>query len=614
MTDDRNVPQGWPHPPQQAGGYGGQPGAPGAPAPWPQGASPYPPQQTGGHGGQPYPLSQAHPQPGAPYPPGPPQGGPYPQDPGSYPQGPGSYPQGPGSYPQGPGGYDPGPGGSQPGGARPQGTPYPPGRPQGGQPYPQPGAPYQPGPPQGPGAYPQPDPGPYQAPQPQGAHPAPPPAGRRTGRTVLFVALGLVALIGIGAGTAWFVSGGFGAGEELRAGDWQVPFTTAGTEVIGTDASIAFGAWMSDTAVVRAQKDGVLAYDLKTGKRVWGTPAPGAQLCGAAPGIVGGRGVVAYGTTLKVCNHLAGIDAKTGKLLWKTTIPAKASGANMKSIETPGLMLAGDLAIVRTAGQVSAYNPADGKKMWTSAPSQACSTEDAAASPRQVVVTLRCMQGGARVVVLDARTGQYRGEHRIADDYGVPDALISADPPLAVWSGGDRATILVLDGKGGKLRQFETDEKVDLLKLNGTIYIEGGHRELRTAVRGDTLYLATFPVNTEGGGISRDDVVAFDLKTGRKLWKSSGTGANMLTFVDTGTAGDKGLLVMEEGGRNEPAPRLTRIDPATGKATPAAELPQKAGGESRDAHIYYRGDTLVIMPFQSITARSAVTVLRVEAE
>lgn len=509
-----------------------------------------------------------------------------------------SQPQG-GSYPQSGG---PNPPGAQP--YRQPGGPYPPGPQQGAAPYPPQGA--QPYPPQGPGS--------YQVPQPQGAHPAPPPARRRTGRTVLFVALGLVALLGIGAGTAWFVSDGFGAGKELREGEWQVPFTTAGTEVIGNDASIAFGAWMSDTAVIRAQKDGVLAYDLKTGKRAWGTPAPGAQLCGATPDIAGGRGVVAYGTTTKICDHLAGLDVKTGKLLWETTIPAKASAANDKGLDTPGLLLAGDLAIVRTAEQVSAYDLASGKKAWTSVTSRVCSTEEAAASPRQVVVILRCSQGGDRVVVLDARTGGFRGEHRIADDYGIPDALVSADPPVVVWGGGDRATVLALDGKGSKIRQFETDEKIDLLPLNGTIHIEGGYQELRTAVRGDTLYLTTFPVNTKGGGLSRDDVLAFDLKTGRKLWKSSGTGANMLTFVDTGTAGDKGLLVMEEGGRNEPAPRLTRIDPATGRATPVAELPQKAGGESQDAHVHYRGGTLVIMPFEEIATRFAVTALRVEAE
>ncbi|GAB2460601.1 hypothetical protein GCM10027187_30550 [Streptosporangium sandarakinum] len=620
MTDQNNAPsQGEPYPrPHQ-----GPPG---------QAHQVYPPQ-----GG-------AHPQ-GAPYQPQGPSAPAYGQGAGApaygqqyqpqgaggspYGQGAGALPYGQQYQPQGPSA----PAYGQGAGAPPYGQQYQP-QGAGGSPYGQGagalpyGQQYQPQGPsaqaygQGAGAppYGQQPPG---QPYPPQAQPAPRPAGRRTGRTVLLVALGLVVLLGIGTGTAWFVSGGFGfggSGDEMGAGEWQVPFTTAGTEVIGTDASIAFGAWVTDTAAVRAQKDGVLAYDLKTGKRVWGTPAPGEQLCGATAGIVGGKGALAYGTA-KICDHVAGINVKTGKLLWNTKIPANASRAGEKSLHAPGLVLAGDLAVVRTAKQVSAYRLADGKKAWTSNASQTCETRDVAAAPKQVVVSLSCYgAAGDSVVVLDARTGALRGEHRIGeDDGGIPDHLLSADPVVAAWSGGESSAILVLDGSGKKLREFETGEKTDFLSLNNTIYINGGHEDIRAMVRGNTLYLATFPVNTKGGGISRDDVMAFDLGTGRKLWKSSGTGANLITFVDSGdagaagAAGGNGLLVIEEGGRNEPVPRLTRIDTVTGKAAPLADLPQKAGGESGKAHVHYRAGTLVIMPYQQIASRYAVTAVRADA-
>ncbi|WP_326821940.1 outer membrane protein assembly factor BamB family protein [Streptosporangium sp. NBC_01756] len=563
MNDSRDFPsQGSPYPQQP------YPGTP---------AQPYPEQPGGGYG-----------PPGAqPYP----QGQPYPQQ--QYP------PQGQGTPPYGQ--YGP-----------PGAPPY--GQPPYQQGYPPPGQPQGPAhPPQGPGPYPQgppypqqqyPPPGPEGQPYPPGAQPDRPPAGRRTGRTVLFVALGLVALLGIGVGTAWFVSGGFG--DEFGEGEWQVPFTAAGTEVIGTDASIAFGTWMSDAAVIRVQKDGVLAYDLKTGKRAWGTPAPGEQLCGATPGIAGGRGAFAYGTT-KICDHLAGIDAKTGKVLWKVRIPATASKESDKSLDAPGLVLAGDLAVVRTFKRVSAYRLSDGKRIWASNTSKVCTATDVAASPKQVVVNLDCYEGGDSVVVLDGRTGAYKGEHRITDDDGGPDSLLSADPVVAAWGGGDKTFILVLDDRGKKLREFDSGVKVDLLPLNGAIYIDGGREELRTAVRGNTLYLTTFPENVKGGGISRNELLAFDLTSGRQLWKSSGTGATMLTFVE---ADGKDLLVMEEGGRNEPVPMLTRIDTATGRAVPVTELPQKAGGESGNAHVHYRNGTLVIMPFEMVASRYAVTVVR----
>ncbi|MGV9776502.1 outer membrane protein assembly factor BamB family protein [Streptosporangium sp. NPDC003464] len=620
MTDPHNLPpQGYPQPHQvppgpqphpQAGQpypQGAQPhpqGAPG-PQPYPQGPQPYPQGQQ-----QPYPQGQQPYQGGQHQPPGTAGPQPYPQTVQPYPQAAPPHPPG-GQHPQGPQTY-------------PQGAP-------GQQPYPQTEQPYLPGGqyPQGPQAYPQGAPGPQphppgqQQPYPPGAQPYPPsqppgqhggrpeqpPAKRRTGRTVLFVALGLVLLAGLGGGTAWVVSGGFG-GSGGGDGDWQVPFTTADTEVIGTDNSIAFGAWVSETAAIRVQKDGVLAYDLKTGKRVWGTPSPGEQLCAATPEITGGKGAFAYGTT-KVCDRLAGVDAKTGKVLWKVRIPGPASQDDRtRSLRAPGLTLAGDLAVVRTDKEVSAYRLSDGKKEWTSKASEVCTVIDVVASPKQVVANLNCYQGGDSVVVLDGKTGALKGEHRITDDDGGPEHLLSADPVVAAWAGGDKSDILVLDDKGKKLREFDTGTKADLLRLNDTIYIDGGYKEFRALVRGGVLYMATFPENTEGGGISRDEVLAFDLASGRQLWKSSGTGANMLTFVD---ADDKGALVMEAGGRNEPVPRLTRLDPATGKATPVADLWQKAGGESSQARVRYRNGTLVIMPFEKIAAQYAITVLRVEA-
>ncbi|MGW3367614.1 outer membrane protein assembly factor BamB family protein [Streptosporangium canum] len=576
MTDPHNArPQGNPYPrqphqgpPAQAHGNPGRPpgeyGAPTGPQPYPQGSQPYPPE------GQPYGQVPSYPQ-----------GQPYAQGSQPYPQGPQPYPPEAHPYPQQ----------GQPYGQAPQ--PYPQAQPyaQGPQPYPQ-------------GARPFP---PHQPPGQYGGQPDQPPARKRTGRTVLFVALGLVLLLGLGGGTAWVVAGGFGDG--FGEGDWQVPFTAAGTEVLGTDASIAFGAWMSETAAIRVQKDGVLAYDLKTGKRTWGTPSPGEQLCAATPGIAGGRGAIAYGTT-KVCDRVAGLDAKTGKLLWKIKIPAApAQRAGSKNLQAPGLVLAGDLVVVRTGKQVTGYRLSDGRRVWTSKTSEVCTTTGVAGSAKQVVVNLDCYRGGDSVVVLDGKSGRFKGEYRIKDDDGGPDDLLSADPVVAAWRGGEESSILVLDDKGGKVREFETGTKTDFLALNDTIYIDGGYRELRTVVRGDTLYLATFPANVKGGGISRNDLLAFDLTSGRQRWKSSGTGDTMLTFVD---ADDKGLLVIEEGGTNEPVPRLTRIDPATGKASPVAELPQKAGGESSDARVYHRNGTLVVMPFEKVAVRYAITVLRVE--
>ncbi|MFF5212756.1 PQQ-binding-like beta-propeller repeat protein [Streptosporangium sp. NPDC000396] len=555
------------------------------------------------HGQQPYPQPGAQPYSppgGQSYPPG--GGQPYQSPYGGQPSAQQSYP--PGAQPYSPPGQQP----YQPSGGQaypPGGQPSPPysAQPYGGQPGAQPygGQPGQPPYPPGGQSY-----------QPPGGQPHPPQApapagGRKTGKTVMLVALGLVVLLGIGAGTAWYVTGGFGGGEELGAGEWSVPFTGAGVEVIGTDASIAFGAWMTDKAVIRAQKDGVLAYDLNTGKRTWGVPSPGEQLCSAAPTIAGGTAVVAYGTT-KVCDGVAGIDTATGKVTWKVKVAAgKAESGKNATLWAPTLEFAGDIAAVRTDKVVTGLRLSDGKKLWNTGASKACRTTNMLASPKQVIVNLDCYEGGDSVVALNSRTGDVMWEYRVEDG---PSYLLSADPVVAAWEGGTGARIELLEA-GKKVQGFETKEKIDLLRLNDTIYIRGGHEEMRALVHGSTLYLGTFPENTTGGGIHRNNAVAYDLKTGNRLWVSSGTGASLLTFV---AADGKGLLAMEAGGNREPAPRLVRLDAATGKAASVAELPQAAGGESDDARVYYRDGRLVIMPFEKIAAGNAITALRVAAE
>ncbi|MEU9836157.1 PQQ-binding-like beta-propeller repeat protein [Streptosporangium sp. NPDC048047] len=426
---------------------------------------------------------------------------------------------------------------------------------------------------------------------------------------MLLVALGLVVLLGIGAGTAWFVSGGFGSGTGgLGDGEWRVPFTTEGTEVIGTDASIALGTWVSDKAAVRVQKDGLLAYDLGTGKRAWGIPSPGGEMCAATHGLSGGRGAAAHGTG-KVCDRLVGVDAGTGRIAWKTAIPPMPPAKNDKGIFPPTLLLSGDLVVVRTWEEVAAYRLSDGGRAWRRAISSPCAARDALASAAQVAVSLSCTEGGDAIVVLDARTGAVAGRQRVAGIHEGPEHLLSADPVVAAWDGAGEASILVLEDRGRKARRFGTGEEVDLLRLNRAMYLEHGREELRAAVRGGTLYLAAAPVRGKSLAESRNDVLAFDLATGRRLWKSSGIGQNRITFVE-GDAGEKGLLVLEVGGYSGPAARLTRIDTATGRATPVAELPDGVEKEGEDAHVHHRDGTLVVMPFQQPGVRYAVTTLR----
>ncbi|WP_433240335.1 PQQ-binding-like beta-propeller repeat protein [Streptosporangium sp. CA-135522] len=538
---------------------------------------PYPQRPPVPYGGQPHPQ-QGHPAPptgGQTYPPQ--QGYPVPGGQSHAPQG----PPAPAAPPYPPQGYPP------------QGSPYEQG------PLHQPSVPYggQPGGPQAP------------PPHPGGQHGnqhGRPPAKKNTGRTVLFAALGLVLLLGLGGGTAWIVSGGFGTetgsgggAADAGSGEWTVPFPDADSS--NYDGSIAYGAWLGDSVAIRAQKDGVLAYDLKTGKRVWGTPSPGEQLCGATPETKDGRGAIAYGT-VSSCDHLAGIDVKTGKLAWKTKIPVGESLGS--SVAVPTLVLAGDVVVAKTDRGLNAYGLADGKQVWVGDPGSSCRADGLGGSAGQVVVTTSCGLSDY-VSGLDPRTGKQKWSFKITSK-GLGHPVLLADPAVVATSTGDSTTVNVV-GRDGKASEFVVDARIDLLALNKETRVLGGYEQYRVAAHGNTLYLASFPENVPGKLRSRDFALAYDLATGKQLWKSTGTNDTMLNYI---RADEHGLLALEVGDKRDLEPRLVRIDAATGKAAPVATLPRKYGHESERARVYEKNGTVVIIPAKSVTADYAVSAVR----
>ncbi|MGI5491487.1 PQQ-binding-like beta-propeller repeat protein [Microtetraspora malaysiensis] len=441
---------------------------------------------------------------------------------------------------------------------------------------------------------------------PQQAGPAGPagpaePATKK-GKTTLFVALGLVVLLAAGGGTAWFVAkGGSGGGGSSAGGtSWDVPMPNAGSRDF--NSGYAYGTWMTDTAVIRAQRDGVLAYDLKSGTRAWGVPTPGEELCGATPELTKGKGAVAYGAS-GLCDHLTGLDAATGKLTWKIKIPAeKSKQANVRVV--PQIMNAGGMAVLYVDRGLYGHRLSDGKGVWALKSDSTCSIKDANANGNKVAVLITCYTANGSstsVAALDPATGKVVWKHEVGD-VGLMGSVLSAEPTIIQREEGGGRVFTVLDDKGGNPVEIKTGN-VDMLAMNTVPYIQGPFEQRRYAVHGNRLYLATFAENVPGKMRSQDKALAFDLTTGKQVWQSSGTHDTKLTYV---RADDQGLLALEAGDRRDLAPRLVRLDAATGAATAVAELPQKYGTDGEDARAFERDGKVIIMPWTSVVTKFAV--------
>ncbi|SCG55747.1 PQQ-binding-like beta-propeller repeat protein [Micromonospora humi] len=441
----------------------------------------------------------------------------------------------------------------------------------------------------------------------------PPAAPRRRGRLALLVAGGLVAVLAVAAGTAYGVSRLVGGGDEdgrtLRAA-WVLDFPERQRNGLKTfDGQDMFGAWLVGDAVVRAQPDGVIAYRLGDGGQAWGVPAPqGSSLCGAAQTLAGGRGVVALGSA-DSCDTLVGFDAATGARAWQAAFPA-ARREGRDTLAAPDLSVAGGQVVVRADQRVLGYSLADGRRLWRSdadrlLPGRDCRLADTRAAGDLAVVTARCDGDRGALLGLDPATGKVRWQQRLPT---ASAGVLSVDP-LVSLPGLNDATFAARDAAGRPRATFGNPvdgTRFSDLPVNRSNSVEG------PAVRpyladADTLYLPTEAANVAGKARQANQVVAIDLATGKRRWVSAGHTDSEVELIRLDEAG---LLAWEVGDRRDLAPRLVRVDRASGTVSVLAEGPRSAGTEGSDATVLERDGTVVLVPWKHVGADAAITVLR----
>ncbi|MEU8313473.1 MULTISPECIES: PQQ-like beta-propeller repeat protein [unclassified Micromonospora] len=444
---------------------------------------------------------------------------------------------------------------------------------------------------------------------------APPAAPKRRGRVALLVAGGLVAVLAVAAGTAYGVSrlvgGGDGDGRKLRTA-WVLDFPELQRNGLKTyDGQDMFGAWLVGDAVVRAQPDGIIAYRLDDGAQAWGVPAPQAtSLCAAAQTLAEGRGVVALGSA-ESCDTLVGFDAAGGSQTWRATFPVERRKGR-STVTAPDLSVANGQVVVRSGESVLGYSLADGKRLWQTdadrlLPGRDCRVADAQAAGDQAVVTALCDGDRGALLGLDPATGKPRWQQQLpaAQQSG---GVLSVDP-LVSLPGLSTETFVARDATGKERATFGNPvdgTRFSDLPVNRSNTVEGP--EIRPYLADtETLYLPTEPSPVGDDMRQADQVVAIDLATGKRRWVSAGHTDSEVELI---RLDDQGVLAWEVGDRRDLAPRLVRIDPATGEVDVLAEAPRSAGTEGSDAKVLERDGTVVLVPWKQVSADAAITVLR----
>ncbi|GGY22862.1 outer membrane protein assembly factor BamB family protein [Streptomyces djakartensis] len=485
---------------------------------------PPPPQQPPPGGGFGPPPQNQPPQPGYGYPPAAPQPTPQPPQPPQAPAGygypgqpPGPYGQ-PGPYPQQPGPY------GQPGYGQPPGYGYPhPAMPL----QPQPGPPGQPG------------------------------GGKPKAKPAVIVAAAVVAIALIIGGGVWYSSangdgkkddtagssggtggpddgnGGITAGKEKAPADptSKVLFQVPAPEVKNGGTVVVAGSWLTDKAYVKSGIAEINGYDRDKGSKLWKIPLPG-PVCQAGRHVTDDDlTAILYQPAMPTkadpshgCSQLALLDLDEGKKLWTRTVKA---GDRLISFDN--VTISGDTVAVGSTSGGAAFD-VSGKPLWSPKPKDSC--YDAGYGGGEKLVAVRKCgsyeQRQLHIQTIDPKSGKVISEYKMTQ--GIEYASIVSTDPLVVAadvgdSAGDGSGIsdfFSIDNKTGRLRtRIAAPGEQFAARCEGITRIEYCNQ---LAVGNDRLYIPTEEHDGDGKYSRTNEIVAFDLATGKQTGQRADAG------------------------------------------------------------------------------------------
>ncbi|MFJ8162990.1 PQQ-binding-like beta-propeller repeat protein [Streptomyces sp. NPDC096136] len=307
----------------------------------------------------------------------------------------------------------------------------------------------------------------------------------------------------------------------------------------------AAGQWVVGDTVAKTVGTALVGYAVTDGKEKWRIDTR-AEICGLTDQTTAdGRTVVVVkdGTASNAaCNQLKLIDLKAGKEGWTKEVAKEGifDGGGRAAVS-----LTGDTAAVNRLGGTSAYRISTGDKLFSGNVPEGCQPTQYAAGNGKMLGIALCMDADHTVEVQDADpvTGKKTWGYRLPKGWQVK-GVYSVSP--AVLDIGNRDTkeraVIALTADGKKRSSMAAEGSFQVNCGGSSIDDLQGCGD--SAVDGDTLYLAT---DTKAG--SGNEIVAFDLGTGKAKWRQAAGDKRSLTPVK---AANGQLTAYRTGALDEP--------------------------------------------------------------
>ncbi|MEU3601204.1 PQQ-binding-like beta-propeller repeat protein [Streptomyces sp. NPDC006798] len=399
----------------------------------------------------------------------------------------------------------------------------------------------------------------------------PAPAGGRKRRTVVLVAASVAALLVVGGGTYALLGddddGGGGekkpvagasatpepsasepsagpgrgsgiengrdrenGGKDLNAGrapgDARALFLTTNDVDLPRNGATVFGPWVRGDTVVKAMYKQVVGYSASDGRKKWTLPLE-QELCSATPRpsasgaiVVGVKDGAGEGAR---CRDLRLVDLATGKVGWKTAIPAERG---FLALSDHTLTISGDTLAAGATGVSYGFSMRTGKQIFAG-PRSGCRPFAYAGGP-ELLAAVSCPTSDYKkpkhqLQQIDPATGKARWTFAVPAGWEV-DKVYSTAPVVVslIQREPKKWTVVALKDDGEVRSQIAGGKDRFRVGCGGSLVIFGQNLEGCTGVAADasTLYMATEPVRAGGA----NQVVAFDLNTGRAKWRAPSGG------------------------------------------------------------------------------------------
>ncbi|MET8943114.1 PQQ-binding-like beta-propeller repeat protein [Streptomyces sp. NPDC004542] len=430
-------------------------------------------------------------------------------------------------------------------------------------PYGQPQAPY----PQQPTAYGQPGYGyPGQPTVPMYPQPGQPGGGgRKPNSSLIIIVSALVAIALIIGGGIWYAKSGGGDGGKkdtassgggtggtggkdgtggtggtggtTTGGKEKAPADTAARKLFdvplpkANDTVSTYGSWLTDKVYAKSGVAQIVGYDPDKGTELWTIKLPG-PVCAAANHVTSdGRTAITFQPKMPAknsaegCSRIAAIDLDAGKKLWTKSVDSGDYAISFENVT----VAQNTVAVGSTRGG-AAFDIASGKVLWQ--PKSADTCYDAGYGGGEKLVAVRkCGAYDNRqlhIQTIDPKSGKVISEYKMAE--GIEYASVVSTDPLVVAadvgdSAGDGSGIsdyFSIDNRTGKLRT-RISAPADSFggRCDGITRIEYCKE---VVVGNDKLYVPTEEHDGTGKYSRTNEIVAFDLGTGKQTGQRADAG------------------------------------------------------------------------------------------